>query len=210
MVNNDLITIDQILNSINLNNFSSVNKSRNIIKIINQIINKKRELIEYKIKNSYDIYLDNSGSNFNTSNNSNFDTFKDISGYSIMFTPINDITHLNIGVNINYLTNTHIKTYLDFKLIMEIGPDFSKNYIFNIGDSDIASGNRGVFSTTFNYIVDENILKSGNSYNLFKIYLQGKITSDYSYNDISSNLPQINFSENNGNEFSVIALNKYL
>lgn len=210
MVNNDLITIDQILNSINLNNFSSVNKSRNIIKIINQIINKKRELIEYKIKNSYDIYLDNSGSNFNTNNNSNFDIFKDISGYSIMFTPINDITHLNIGVNINYLTNTHIKTYLDFKLIMEIGPDFSKNYIFNIGDSDIASGNRGVFSTTFNYIVDENILKSGNSYNLFKIYLQGKITSDYSYNDISSNLPQINFSENNGNEFSVIALNKYL
>ena len=181
MVNNDLITIDQILNSINLNNFSSVNKSRNIIKIINQIINKKRELLEYKIKNSYDIYLDNSVSNFNTSNNSNFDTFKDISGYSIMFTPINDITHLNIGVNINYLTNTYIKTYLDFKLIMEIGQDFSKNYIFNIGDSDIASGNRGVFSTTFNYIVDENILKSGNSYNLFKIYLQGKITSDYSY-----------------------------
>ena len=210
MVNNELITIDQILNSINLNNFSSVNKSRNIIKIINQIINKKRELIEYKIKNSYDIYLDNSVSNFNTSNNSNFDTFKDISGYSIMFTPINDITHLNIGVNINYLTNTYIKTYLDFKLIMEIGQDFSKNYIFNIGDSDIASGNRGVFSTTFNYIVDENILKSGNTYNLFKIYLQGKITSDYSYNDISSNLPQINFSENNGNEFSVIALNKYL
>lgn len=210
MVNNDLITIDQILNSINLNNFSSVNKSRNIIKIINQIINKKRELIEYKIKNSNHIYLDNSVNNFNTSNISNFDTFKDISGYYIMFTPINDITHLNIGVNINYLTNTHIKTYLDFKLILEIGPDFSKNYIFNIGDSDIASGNRGVFSTTFNYIVDENILKSGNTYNMFKIYLQGKITSDYSYNDISSNLPQINFSENNGNEFSVIALNKYL